>query len=119
MTQNEFRRIALGFPFTSEGAHMDHPDFRVHGKIFATMGYPDAAWAMVKLKPEQQKEFVHAEPTVFVPVKGGWGRKGATGVRLKSAKKSTLRTALAAAWSNHPPKAVARDYASRYERLGG
>jgi hypothetical protein len=109
MTQNEFRKIALSFPLTTESAHMDHPDFRVHGKIFATIGYPDAAWGMVKLKPEQQEEFVRAEPTVFSPVKGGWGQKGATAVRLKSAKRSTLRNALAAAWSNHAPTARARE----------
>jgi hypothetical protein len=77
------------------------------------MGYPDAAWAMVKLKPEQQEEFVRAKPSVFVPVKGGWGRRGATGVRLKSANKSSLSSALAAAWSNHAPKAVAREFESR------
>jgi len=114
MTQNEFRRIALGFPRTTESAHMDHPDFRVLGKIFATMGYPDGAWGMVKLKPEQQEEFVRAEPTVFVPVKGSWGRKGATGIRLKFAKESSLRTALATAWSNHAPKALAREWESHF-----
>jgi hypothetical protein len=112
MTQNEFRRIALSFPQTSESAHMDHPDFRVQGKIFATMGYPDAGWGMVQLKPEQQEEFVRAEPEVFVPVRGGWGRRGATGVRLRSAKRSSLRSALAAAWSNRAPQALAREFAS-------
>jgi hypothetical protein len=109
MTPNEFRRIALSLPATSEGAHMDHPDFRVQGKIFATVGYPNGAWGMVKLTPEQQQEFVDAEPAVFVPVKGGWGRKGATSVRLQSANKSTLRAALTAAWSNRAPKALARE----------
>lgn len=113
MTQNEFRRAALSFPETSESVHMNHPDFRVRGKIFATMGYPDAAWAMVKLTPEQQEERMRAEPEVFVPVKGGWGRKGATSVRLKAAKKPTLRTALAAAWCNTAPKALARQFQSR------
>jgi YjbR len=77
MTQPEFRRVALSLPATSEDAHMDHPDFRVRGKIFATVGYPNASWGMVKLTPEQQQEFVDAEPGAFVPVKGGWGRKGA------------------------------------------
>jgi hypothetical protein len=112
MTPNEFRQIALGFPETAESQHMDHPDFRVRGKIFATMSYPDAAWAMVKLTPEQQEEFVRAEPDVFVPVKGSWGRKGATTVRLKSAKKTSLRSALTAAWCNRAPKALAREFES-------
>jgi len=113
MTAKEFREIALSFPEASESRHMDHPDFRVCGKIFATMGYPDAAWAMVKLTPEQQEEFVRAEPKAFVPVKGAWGRKGATTVRLRSAKKVSLRTALTAAWCNRAPKALAREFESR------
>jgi hypothetical protein len=78
---------------------MGHPDFRVGGKIFATLGYPDTSWAMVKLAPIEQEMFVKAEPKVFAPVKGGWGRKGATNVVLKSAKKESVRRALAAAWS--------------------
>ena len=113
VTQKDFRRVALSFPATSESAHMDHPDFRVCGKIFATMGYPDAGWGMVKLTPEQQEEFVSAEPAVFEPVKSGWGRKGATSVRLKSVKKSSLRAALAAAWCNRAPRALARELEGR------
>ncbi|HXQ25251.1 MAG TPA: MmcQ/YjbR family DNA-binding protein [Candidatus Acidoferrales bacterium] len=107
MTANEFRSIALSLPETKEGSHMEHPDFRVGGKIFATLGYPRAGWAMVKLTPEQQGELVHDEPSVFVPVKGGWGRRGATNVRLKAAKKASVRTALIAAWRNTAPKRLA------------
>jgi hypothetical protein len=113
MTKNEFRRIALSLPNTSESAHMSHPDFRVQGKIFATMGYPDQAWAMVKLTPEQQEELVRAEPMVFTPLPGSWGRTGATGVRLKAAKKASLRAALAAAWCNRAPRSLARQFESR------
>lgn len=113
MRQKDFRHIALSFPAASENTHMNHPDFRVCGRIFATMGYPDAAWGMVKLTPEQQEEFVDAEPAVFEPVKGAWGRKGATSVRLKSVKKSSLRAALAAAWCNRAPRALAREFESR------
>ena len=86
---------------------MRHPDFRVCGKIYATLGYPDKAWGTVKLTPEQQQEFAEAEPNVFAPVKGGWGKKGATSVRLKSATKSSLRRAVAAAWSNAAPRSLA------------
>ena len=100
MTPDQFRGLALSLPETSESAHMAHPDFRVGGKIFATLSYPDEDWAMVNLTPDQQQELVRTEPDVFVPVKGGWGRKGATNVRLKKAKKSTVQQALAAAWSN-------------------
>jgi len=68
---------------------------------------------MVKLTPEQQKEFVGAEPAAFEPVKGGWGRKGATTVFLKSVKRSSLQAALAAAWCNRAPRALAREFESR------
>ena len=104
MTAGDFRRLALSFPEATEGAHMDHPDFRVGGKIFATLGYPDMGVGMVKLFPDQQADFVRAEPKVFAPVKGGWGRRGATHVRLKVAKKASVQRALAAAWRNTAPR---------------
>ena len=85
---------------------MGHPDFRVGGKIFATLGYPDSGVGMVKLTPDEQELFVQIEPEGFQPVKGGWGRQGATNVRLKSAKKSTLREALLAAWRLRAPKSL-------------
>jgi hypothetical protein len=91
-------------PEASEVGHMGHPDFRVRGKVFATLCYPDEDWGMVKLTPEQQEAFVSAEPAVFVPVKGGWGRRGATNVRLRPAKTRSLRMALAAAWLNVAPR---------------
>ena len=104
MTSQDFRRMALSLPETSEESHMEHPDFRVAGKIFATLGYPRSGWAMVKLTPEQQDIFMKAEPEVFVPVKGGWGRRGATNVILRAATKTTLRSALVAAWRKTAPK---------------
>ena len=79
---------------------MGHPDFRVGGKIFATLGYPDELWGMVKLTPEQQEAFVESHPKVFAPVKGGWGLRGATNVRLKAASRRTLGPALETAWRN-------------------
>jgi hypothetical protein len=111
VTAEQFRRLALSFPTTIESAHMNHPDFRVRGgKIFASLGYPDKTWAMVKLTPEQQEEFVSSAPNVFVPVKGGWGCEGATNVRLRSANKDNLRPAMAAAWRNAAPKKLAREF---------
>jgi hypothetical protein len=104
VTANDFRRIALSFPETAESAHMDHPDFRVGGKIFATLGYPDKSWGMVKLPPDVQAKFYEAQPEVFVPVNGAWGRGGATKVCLKSVKKADLRRALLAAWQRTAPK---------------
>jgi hypothetical protein len=120
MTAAEFRQLALSFPETAESAHMEHPDFRVGGKVFATLGYPSAGWAMVKLMPDEQQDFVRTEPEVFVTVKGGWGRRGATNVRLKAVKKASLRKALEAAWRNTAPKRIVAELdAARRMRAGG
>ncbi len=104
MTAQEFRAMALSLPEATEGAHMGHPDFRVGGRIFATLGYPRSGWGMVSLTPEQQELFVQAQPATFAPVKGGWGRSGATNVRLRAAKKAAVREALSIAWRNRAPK---------------
>jgi hypothetical protein len=96
--------MALALRETEERSHMGHPDFRVCGKIFATLAYPDKSCAMVKLTPEQQHYFSKDEPEVFVPVNGAWGRDGATRVNLRAAKKETLRKALESAWRNSAPK---------------
>jgi hypothetical protein len=90
-----------------EAGHMGHPDFRVGGRIFATLGYPDERWAMVKLTREQQEAFVAAD-RAFVPVKGGWGQRGATNVLLGKAKVAGVRTALMAAWRNVAPAKLAK-----------
>jgi hypothetical protein len=110
VTAAQFRRIALSLPQAEQHTHMDHPDFRVGGKIFATLGYPDKNWGMVKLFPDQQKNLMKAEPRVFVPAKGTWGRRGATCVLLKSAKEASLRKAIAAAWLNRAPKKLAAKF---------
>lgn len=100
--------MALAFPETVESVHQNHPDFRVRGKVFATLGYPDKKWGMVRLTPEQQEVFVADEPSVFVPSAGAWGRQGSTTVLLKAAKQATLRRAILAAWLNTAPKALAQ-----------
>jgi len=104
MTAKDFRQIALALPETAEHSHMNHPDFRVAGKIFATLGYPDKTCGMVKLAPEDQHNFSKDYSDAFVPVKGTWGRRGATSVHLKAAKKEVLRKAIQAAWRNIAPK---------------
>ena len=71
MTTKKFRSLALSLPETTEGSHMGHPDFRVHGKIFATLG-PDESWGMVKLTPTEQTKFLRADPIVFRPASGAW-----------------------------------------------
>src|SRR5262245_10580086 len=109
MTANQFRRLALSLPEATESAHMNHPDFRVKGKIFATLG-PGEKWGMVKLTPEQQMQFMQAEPDVFDPCAGAWGARGCTNVRLRAATKETVRRALIAAWRNTAPKLLARQF---------
>jgi hypothetical protein len=116
MTPREFRKLALSFPETEEKAHMSHPDFRVAGKIFATMGYPDKTRAMVKVTPVEQEMLVRAEPDVFSPVKGAWGGKGSTSVLLKAAKKESIRRALAAAWELHAPSRIAEQPGVRKQK---
>ncbi|QPF86395.1 MmcQ/YjbR family DNA-binding protein [Bradyrhizobium genosp. L] len=100
MSQARFRKIALSLPDAVEGAHRGHADFRVGTRIFATLGYPDADWGMVKLTPEQQAMVVEAEPEIFRPVPGGWGKGGSTNVRLAKADPATLRSALTMARDN-------------------
>ena len=100
MSSDRFRRIALGLPEVIEGAHQGHADFRVGKRIFATLGYPDEDWGMVKLTVEQQSVLTEAEPEIFRPVPGGWGKGGATNVRLAKADATTLKSALTMAWQN-------------------
>lgn len=99
MTIDDFRRIALEFPGTSESSHMGHPDFRSNGKIFATLHYPDENWGMVKLPLDQQDNFLQIRPDAFVAAKGAWGLGGSTNVRLAAVDEVTLKYALSLAWN--------------------
>jgi hypothetical protein len=105
MSSSGFRRVALSLPGTIEGSHQGHADFRVGERIFATLGYPDQDWGMVKLTVEQQSVLTEAEPDIFRPVPGGWGKRGNTNVRLAKADSATLQSALTLAWTNVAPKA--------------
>ncbi|MFN2540850.1 MAG: MmcQ/YjbR family DNA-binding protein [Chthoniobacterales bacterium] len=104
MTAEQFRKLALSLPEATESAHMNHPDFRVGGRIFATLAYPSEASAVVKLTPEQQKHFVSRDPAAFRVVHGAWGRRGYTQMHLPAAKIDKVRSALLAAWGNTAPK---------------
>jgi hypothetical protein len=114
VTPSQFRRIALSLPEAVEGAHMGHADFRVGGKIFATLGHPDPAYGMVQLKPDQQALLVETSPKVFTPVPGGWGRQGSTHVRLAAADAALLKNALTMAWTNRAPKKRKAEYANAH-----
>jgi hypothetical protein len=98
MNIHDFRRLALSLAGAEESSHMGHPDFRVGGRIFATLASADKGHGNLMLTPEQQAAFVEELPEVFVPVAGGWGRMGATHIRLAAAKVDVLAGALHAAW---------------------
>jgi hypothetical protein len=94
----DFRRIALSLEGAEEGSHMGAVDFRVGGRIFATLASVKEGYGNLMLAPEQQAEFVAELPAVFLPVAGGWGRMGATHIRLAVATEDVLEGALRAAW---------------------
>ena len=100
MTIDQFRKMALEIPSSVERSHMNHPDFRVAGKIFPSLGVPDKNWGMVKLTREEQRAFIKKAPEVFKPCSGAWGRQGYTNVYLASSKASIVRTALDVAANN-------------------
>ena len=107
MTADQFRKLVLSFEGAEELAHHGHPDFRVNGRIFCTLGYPNDTRAMVKLTPEQQAEFVHDYPEVFSPCAGKWGEQGATSIELPKARKGVIQRALEAARQNAQCAALA------------
>jgi hypothetical protein len=103
MTDAGFRKLALKLPETEECSHFNHPDFRVAGKIFATLGV-EKGFGVLLLTPDQQAGMVADAPEVFSPVPGGWGLKGSTRVRLLKARADVLEGALRMAWRNKAPK---------------
>lgn len=98
MTPSDFRRIALSFEGAEEGSHMGHADFRVGGKIFATLASQAQGCGNLKLTLEQQSDFVRELPELFLPIPGGWGRMGMTHIRLDQATEDVLTGALHTAW---------------------
>ena len=100
MTPDEFRKLALSQTDAVENEHMGHPDFRVKNKIFATMGYPGAGWAVLKLTLQQQDQLVLAHPELFSAVPGGWGKRGNTRLLLEEATLAIVASAVATAWGN-------------------
>src|SRR5256885_7531777 len=94
MTPAEFRRLALSLPGVIESSHMSHPDFRVGGKIFATLGYPDKDHGVVILPQTDQARLIQSHSKAFTPAKGAWGKRGSTTVRLTSIDQATLRETL-------------------------
>jgi hypothetical protein len=117
MTANDFRRIALSLEGAEEGSHMGSPDFRIGGRIFATLASADQGYGNLALTPEQQATFAEELPEVFVPIKGGWGRMGMTHICLAAASEDLLAGALRAAWQLRREKnAAARKKSSSRRR---
>ena len=104
MTVDDFRRLALSLEGAEESSHMGNPDFRVGGRIFATLASQRQGYGNLMLTPDQQAGLVEEMPDVFIPVKGGWGRNGATHVRLAVATEDLLAGALRMAWQTRTAK---------------
>ena len=118
MDSRDFRRIALRLEGAEEGSHMGAVDFRVGGRIFATLASVKQGYGNLMLTPEQQTAFVEEMPDVFLPVAGGWGRGGATHIRLAKATEDLLAGALEAAWRTRVEKnAAARRKPSTAHRV--
>ncbi len=114
MDANDFRRLALSLEGVEEGSHMGSPDFRVGGRIFATLAAQKQGYGNLLLTPEQQAEFVAERPDVFIPVAGAWGRNGATHLKLSTAHEDLVAGALQTAWKLRREKnASARPRAAR------
>jgi hypothetical protein len=104
MTAEDFRRIALSLEGATEGSHMGAVDFRVGGRIFATLASIDQGYGNLMLTPEQQADFLSDAPDLFLPVPGGWGRMGATHIRLAAVTEDVLYGALRSAWKSRVDK---------------
>lgn len=110
MTIDGFRETALSLPLATEASHMGRADFRVKGKIFATIYSEEDGIGMVKLTPRQQAALVRAKPGSFEPVKGSWGEKGATLVTLGRTDAATVRQSVHAAWCNTAPARLVKEF---------
>jgi hypothetical protein len=112
MTAAAFRKLALAQPQAVEGSHMGHADFRVGGKVFASLG-PDEDWAMVKLPPDEQADLIGEGDGPYQPASGAWGARGCTIITLRRAGEAKVRRAIAAAWRNVAPKRLLKDPGAR------
>ena len=108
MTAAQFREMALSFPEAVEAAHMGHPDFRVAGRIFATLGYQNEGRGVLLLSPEEQQEMISQHPKMFEPVPGRWGRRGSTQVVLARITRPVLEAAMRKAWQRKAPKRLSK-----------
>lgn len=106
MTEAQFRTEALKLPSSEERSHMNHPDFRVQGKVFGTLGYPRPGFGVLKLTPEQQQQAIVEFGDVFAPAAGAWGARGMTTIELQRARLPVVRSLMLLAWRNVAPKTL-------------
>jgi hypothetical protein len=118
MTPADFRRLALAYPTVVEGAHHGHADFRVGGRVIASLGYPSDAFAVVMLTPLDQDLLVRDYPSVFAPATGKWGVSGNTTVTLAAAHPEPIGAALEAAWRRRAPKRLVSAFDSESRTAG-
>jgi hypothetical protein len=109
MLPDDVRALALMLPDAVAGAHMGNPDFRVHGRIFATL-WTEEDRVVVKLTPEIQAAMIEAEPDLFEPIPGSWGRRGWTNLDFTVADAESVRSALLAAWQNVAPPGLVAEF---------
>ena len=119
MNVADFRRIALSLPGAEESSHMGNPDFRVDGRIFATLASAKQGYGNLMLSMEQQTAFVEEMPEVFLPIPGGWGRMGMTHIRLAEASEDVLYGALHTAWKLRVEKSAKSSKKKRPPKAGG
>jgi len=119
MNVADFRRIALSMPGVEESSHMGQPDFRVDGRIFATLASAKQGYGNLMLTLEQQTAFVEEMPDVFLPIPGGWGRMGSTHIRLAEASEDVLYGALHTAWKLRVEKNTKSSKKQRQSKSGG
>jgi hypothetical protein len=108
VSPDDFRKLALALPEAVESEHQGHPDFRVGGKVFASLG-PREAWGMVAVTPDRQAALMDDDPDAFEPFAGAWGKRGCTKVHLDAAPEAAVRDALRAAWRARAPKRLVDD----------
>jgi hypothetical protein len=118
MDAEDFRQMALSFDGAEEGSHMGAPDFRVGNRIFATLAMQHLGFGNLMLSPELQQALIAGAPDVFLPIPGGWGRMGATRVRLAAAGEQQMLNGLQLAWKLRVEK-NGKGRSSRPKRPGG
>ena len=118
MTAADFRRIALSLEGAEEGSHMGSADFRVGGRIFATLASQGQGYGNLMLTPELQAALIEAQPDMFLPIAGGWGRMGMTHIRLAEANEDVLGDALTTAWRLRIEKNSKAGKSTRRSALG-